>query len=336
MYIKKIVLYSVSVFVGYLMGSYSSYHNFFQSQKSDKDILEDILQMVETRSEPAALREALIVRLANKSDITMYGRQINDILTDKSHSGRKKYDVHPYGKAGVCASALVTYRDSKTEEVYILLGRKYANPTNKAQGLAKQFIIFGGYMKPHPLEGAIPSIENISDEEKDLAEEAILLKKNGYEKTIKHTQKDDNKLQNVSSEKYDVNIEATAIRELYEESGLSWNSTSPPVHMGTRSTYGMTGDKRLHIVVEDYLFDYGKSSHPPHTRAGSDIAEVRWVKLSNIYKDYSMSPQEASSNLSRYIIAGDSLETTIVDSLGEVIDQYANSINMPLKDVRLK
>lgn len=292
--------------------------------------------MIDSSPTSSVLREALIVRLVNKCDITMYGRQINDILTNKSLAGRKKYDVHPYGKAGVCASALVTYTDSKTGDVYILLGRKYANPTNKSQGLAEQFIIFGGYMKPHPLEGAIPYVENISDEEKDLAEEALLLKKNGYDEIIKHTKISDHKPQVVSSEEYDVNIEATAIRELYEESGLSWKSTTPPVHMGTRSTYGMTGDKRLHIVVEDYLFNSGKSLTPPEATAGSDIAEVRWVKLTGIYKDYSVPPQEAGSKRSRYIVVIDGLEITIVDTLGEVVDQYANSINIPLKDIGLK
>lgn len=301
---------------------------------SDKNLLENIISLVNNSKKPKTLREALIVRLANESDITMYGRQINDTLSDKDLPGRRKYELHPYGKAGVCASALVTYQDEKDGEVYILLGKKHANPVDRSQGLAEQFIIFGGYMKPHHLEGAILDVENISDEEKDMAEEAILLKKKGYDKINndpKHTNKDQDKKQGMSLEAYDVNLMATAIRELYEEAGLMWNSQNNPVQIGIRSTYGMTGDKRLHIVVADYLFDYGKITTPPITNPGSDIAKVVWVKLKDIYKNYSMSPQGSSSKMSRYSVLIDGVKVPILDSFGEVIDQYATLINMKLR-----
>lgn len=309
-------------------------------KSEDNILLEKILKQVEIEAyDSSILRQALIVRLANQCDITMYGRQINDVLTENSLLGRRKYEVHPYGKAGVAVSTLVVCKLLQDQEIYLLLGKKYSNPLDKSLGLKKMFILFGGYMKPHPLEGYISHVERIADEDKDLAEEAILLKKDGYALIDRgfENRYSESRRTAKSDEVFDFNLEAAAVRELSEETGLLWDfSAGSPKFLGTRSDYGMTSDKRLHVIVSDYLFDYGECFSFPETKAGSDIAEVTWMKLRNVFKDCSVSAQEADSALSRYSVLYEDSEIPIMDHFGEVIETYAHSIGAPLNEKNSK
>ncbi len=285
------------------------------------------MQIVENREKPEQLREALIVRLANKNSITMYGRQVNDLISPKELPGRKKYDIHPYRKAGSGVSTLVTYVDNATQIRYILLGRKYSNPTDKSKGPAKEFIIFGGYMNPHALDGNIADVETISSEEKDLAEEAILLKKDGYNILGKTLAKENHLINNSN---FDIDLEANAKRELAEEAGLIWDETKPITLLGVQSKYAYTNDKRLHTIMVDYLFDFGLLDHAPMAIAGSDIAEITWVPLANISKDKSIPPQEYGSSLSRYSVIINGEKCQIADRFGAAIEEYARLINIAL------
>ena len=85
---------------------------------------------------------------------------------------------------------------------------------------------------------------------------------------------------------YDIDLEQTAIREFKEETGLEWDiKNGYPVRLSTRSAYGVTNDKRLYTIVAAFLLDYKELEHAPFTKAGSDIGEVLWVKLSGYYKE---------------------------------------------------
>jgi len=285
-------------------------------------LLTTLDETINSSKQPEILREAIIVRLANKAGITMYGRQINDKLSDKNVKGRKKYELHPYGKAGSGSHDVVTYTDKKTDERYILLVRKYKKATDKSAGLADQLSLVGGYMAPHHLEGG-DIIDDISSEEKDMAEEAILTNKDGYkdiEKSAKEIQ---------ASQSFDLNLEQTAIRELEEEAGIIWDISKQglPVHLSTRSTYGITNDKRLYTIVGDYLFDLGAQIEAPITKPGSDIGAVYWVKIKDITIDNNITPQEYGSKLSRYSAKlDDGTFLQIRDDHGEVIITYAKNM----------
>lgn len=141
------------------------------AQLGDKDVLDAVLEGLKARPENKALREALIVQLANQAGITMYGRQINDTLS--SLPGRRKYDLHPYGKIGSGANVLAVYT-GETGKIFVLLARKFAVHKDPSKGLAAQYILPGGYMAPHVLEGGELQ-EALSLEDKDAAEEANLV-----------------------------------------------------------------------------------------------------------------------------------------------------------------
>lgn len=292
-----------------------------KNELNDKRALDAILKGIESRNDNKKLIEAIIVQLANKDNITMYGRQINDQLTDSSTPGRKRYDVHPYVKAGAGANDLAVYTDKTTGEVYVLLARKYAVNNHPEQGLAKRFILPGGYMASHPLEGG-EWVENINSETKDKAEEAILQGKSGYSEAI--LRPDESNFILVEP-KYDFNLEYTAVRELKEESNLEWDtSKSMPILISLGSDYGITNTKKLHTIVGNYLFDYGKREVAPSITPGSDIAEVRWISLSSITKKPNIPQQEAESDKSRYQVKlQDGTVLPIADYHGQIIEEYA-------------
>lgn len=255
------------------------------------------------------LVECLIVRLANShpTKITMYGKQIND--TFSCVEGRKKYDIHPYGKVGIGVSVVPAYKD-KAGSLYILFGKKSKED---------KLILLGGYMKPHPLEGSeIDPEEGLSDEDKDKAEEALLEGKEGYKKIAP--------LGEAKKTTYDYSLEDTARRELAEEGNLkcSSNEGCKLQFLSTRSEFGVTNDPRLHTVVSDYLFNYGTRDVAPKATPGSDIAEIYWVKAANIIKDKNLKPQKYGSKTSRYMVNINGHRFLIRDDHGDVIETAMN------------
>lgn len=313
----------ISFYAGIFLSKNSLDANSDALINNESKLLEKIIKIVEADPNVRILREALIVRLANKASITMYGRQINDSLTPQHQAGRRKYDLHPYGKTGSGTHSIISYTDKNTNEIFILLARKYKNYSEKSHGLVNQFSLIGGYMKPHFLEGGEVDFEKISDDDKDRAEEAILLNKKGYK-----TQSNINSNNQVSNISYDFNLEEAAIREVREESGIIWdkNLYGSPVNISTRSDYGITNDKRLHTIVADYLFDFGIQGKYPEVKAGNDIGEVVWVKITEIKKDPAIKAQEYGSNISRYSVNIDNQIIQIRDDHGEVIDKFFSKI----------
>ena len=314
----------ISFYVGTLLSKDSDSNTILNNESN---LLEKIIKIVETTPNAQILRESLIVRLSNQANITMYGRQINDTLTSKNQAGRRKYDIHPYGKTGSGTHAVVSYTDKNTNEIFILLGRKYKNYSEKSRGLVNQFSLIGGYMKPHFLEGGDVDFEKISDEDKDRSEEAILLNKSGYQAIL--VPSNINLNTQISNISYDFNLEEAAIRELKEESGIIWNKNlyGSPINISTRSDYGITNDKRLHTIVADYLFDFGIQEKHPEVNAGNDIGEVVWIKITDIKKDPLIQAQEYGSKISRYSINIDNQVIQIRDDHGAVIDTFLSKIN---------
>jgi 8-oxo-dGTP pyrophosphatase MutT (NUDIX family) len=264
---------------------------------ADQELLELVIKSVTERRDSKNLLEAIIVRLANKDNITMYGKQVNDRLTESKEVGRRFYELHPYGKTGAGAAVVAVYKDQRNE-IYVLLGRKYQDLRDKSKGLADKYILIGGYMHPHPLEGGEEEVETLDNETKDFAEELILKGEKGYNQVKSVPQE----LQLKSKSHYDYNLKACAIRELEEESGLKLESQASITPIATYSDYGMTNDKRLHTIVEGYLIDFGTLDQAPQVKPGSDIAELVWVRVEDIVKDSSKQPHSQESNDSRYTI----------------------------------
>jgi len=295
------------------------------TQLSDKDVLDAVLEGLKARPDNRALREALIVQLANGAKIAMYGRQINDTLS--SLSGRRKYDLHPYGKTGSGANVLPVYTD-EAGKTFVLLARKFAVHKDPSKGLAAQYILPGGYMAPHVLEGGEVQ-EALSAEEKDAAEEAILLGKKGYKNTKKKSL-DVNLVKKEAA--FDATLEDAVIRELREEANLVWDKNQGlPRLPSLGSRYGVTNVKNLRTIVGNYFFDFGKLKKAPNAKAGSDIAEVIWVPLDHLRKIKGIAPQQADSKESRYLVVlQDGTRVLLRDYHGEVIETFAKEKGLSL------
>lgn len=70
--------------------------------------------------------------------------------------------------------------------------------------------------------------------------------------------------------------------------------------------------------------------HAPFTKAGSDIGEVIWVKLSDIIKNPKISPQKYGSKISRYSINLNETTYYIQDANGAEIEAYASTLGIIL------
>jgi 8-oxo-dGTP pyrophosphatase MutT (NUDIX family) len=290
-------------------------HLKIKEKISDQELLELVVNSVAERTDSKTLLEAIIVRLANKGNITMYGKQVNDRLTESKEVGRKYYEMHPYGKTGAGAAVMAVYRDYKND-IYVLLGRKYQDLRDKSKGLADKYILIGGYMHPHPLEGSEDNVETIDSESKDLAEELILKGEKGYNQVQPMSQN----LESKPKSQYDYNLKACAIRELEEETGIKLEGQGSITPIATYSDYGMTNDKRLHTIVEGYLVDFGTLDQAPQVKPGSDIAELIWLRAKDIVKDSSKHPQPQESKDSRYTIKIGNYTYKIRDMDGVVIE----------------
>lgn len=110
---------------------------------TDKEIADGVMQIIQSRPE---VKEALATRLADELNTSMYGRAIQDRVFPETHEHATMY-ISPYARPGAGAAAFVTYTDTNTGEVYVLLGLK---PNG-------ELVPPGGYMEPHDPEGGNPN-----------------------------------------------------------------------------------------------------------------------------------------------------------------------------------
>ncbi|CDZ79083.1 NUDIX domain protein [Legionella massiliensis] len=76
----------------------------------------------------------------------------------------------------------------------------------------------------------------------------------------------------------DYNVWETALRETWEETGLKLENYKAH-ELYTSDDFGVTNQQRLHTKVTHYLFHLGSLEEAPSTKAGSDIAEVKWAPV---------------------------------------------------------
>lgn len=257
-------------YMGYML--YDRYH---QNNDPQKVILNAFNAFAKT-PQPLQTFAAVAVQAANKTNMSMYGKTLVDQITNPAEMpGRRQYDVHPYRKAGSGTNVIPLYNDGK--ETFVLLGRKYVNPRQRELGLMEHYILLGGYMQPHPLETtATQGVKDLEGDLKDEIEEGILRGESGYTKQTVQAMTVSKK-----EAEFDINLRATAKRELAEEGGLNADYAQDMYPTGTYSTYPTTNEPRLHTIVENWaVVYYGRER--PNAKPGSDIAEVIWVNVKNI------------------------------------------------------
>lgn len=280
-----------------------------------------ITQAIDNRKDKKNIAAALAVDALNMGDnITMYGRHIEKPAAYQHKdqnigSNRKAYDVHPYRKPGAGADAVVMYQDEKTGDYFILMGRKKDRTTGK---LVDELSIPGGYMQPFPLEGGRES--DVADKEaQDKAEEALLAGKNTNMESVK-----------LASSKgkisYDHSLDNTMLRELQEETGLTRDKIQTIIPIGTRDTYGMTNDQRLHTVVKDYFVGLGTHNKAPTIQDNSDLQDLQWVNVKDIQIHPEIKAQPFGSDKSRFSYKGMRIRDDHGIAMNEGIGKYRDAV----------
>lgn len=109
---------------------------------SDRELYDGIAALVSDRP---ALKESLTARLADEVNTSMYGRAAHDTIAPETHAHEYMY-LSPYARPGAGAAAFVTYTNTTTGQVYVLLALK-------PEG---NLVPPGGYMEVHEPEGGKP------------------------------------------------------------------------------------------------------------------------------------------------------------------------------------
>ncbi len=105
----------------------------------DRTLYDGITALIQNRP---ALKESLATRLSDELNTTMYGRGIQDTIAPETHEHDTMY-TSPYARPGAGAASFVTYTDTNSGQVYVLLGLK-------PEG---DLVPPGGYMEVHEPEG---------------------------------------------------------------------------------------------------------------------------------------------------------------------------------------
>ncbi|CDZ79368.1 NUDIX domain protein [Legionella massiliensis] len=239
--------------------------------------------------------------LLDRLPITMFGARIHNPDGPK----RKSYDIHPYTKQGSGVSCTITYTDDETGVIQVLHARK-PNKVNYEQ--------IGGYTRGQGPAGSEVNFDTRSEDQRDQEEEALIgnlnaitltdekasdkrtssyslkqLQENSYKGFLQQQgEKLGKKINPLVMKKYladaginytnDYNAWETALREAQEETGLNLMEHKPR-ELYTSDDFGVTNEERLHTKVTHYLFHLGRLKEPPTTKAGSDIAEVKWAPV---------------------------------------------------------
>ncbi|GAB5389905.1 MAG: hypothetical protein Alpg2KO_28730 [Alphaproteobacteria bacterium] len=255
---------------------------------SDADVTDDaaalqlIKRALKKRGASQDLVEALIVRLGNMADITMFGREVKDrisnpgqpALTDDDPKGDKRnhYEVSPYPLASVTASAIPIWKHEETGELYILLGQR----SLKEGGLSTTMILPGGFVDAKPRVGG---------------------EKRHFDRTLK----------------------AAAIRELMEEVTLNAPKGKNKVRL-IRTASSTTNNSPATMVSTLWLMDFGSGLTPPVPVASDDLGNARWVPVSKVMKLQNMPRQPYTSPKSRFVVQLNGKRHQILDRQGESIE----------------
>jgi ADP-ribose pyrophosphatase YjhB (NUDIX family) len=118
---------------------------------------------------------------------------------------------------------------------------------------------------------------------------------------------------------YDASLTDTILREVKEETSISFPEGYKPKSVGTNSD--VTGNAGVHTINEFFHFDLvGKPSEQTF-KASDDLATLEWVNIRALQKDNSLAPQPDGSGLSRYNAVTANGVVSIRDLHGDYIEQ---------------
>jgi ADP-ribose pyrophosphatase YjhB (NUDIX family) len=231
---------------------------------------------------PDDVREALLVRLADK--ISMFGATFHDRLTTavKEHKLRSSIQLHPYPWQASGSSCVIAH-ENKLKELSVALvynqRRDRREPTDlqRLAGIPDFYKLPEGYMHPKPCTGGEAGISLVSSDDMDEAEELMLKGLSMRESYEKIKQRNgDAKSSHSSDAVYDNSTKDCAIRESYEEVGLKIQPEQVQ-YISQREE-----NRVIPCITFAYLVKYKTEQieAPAMKVDGIEIREAVWSKLS--------------------------------------------------------
>jgi 8-oxo-dGTP pyrophosphatase MutT (NUDIX family) len=235
---------------------------------TDAQLTGTIIKAVGERPDSTRVAAALLVRLMNQQHTTMTGAQYIDTLPGADPAQPLAAYVYPFAQITGGAGSAVIGADGKGETC-VLLARNHGQD---------YWCLPAGYMKPR---GPFSRQKKyVRDTERRDAYDTELLKSGNAPPldTAINTLTD-------TPPSYDKNLEATARRELEEETGLRMNGVQAELlyrETINRERPCPQGPQPEQQHDEFFLFDIRSLKTLPPVRPGDDVEETRWVKLSDI------------------------------------------------------
>ena len=168
--------------------------------------LEKILAMVQDND----LAESIMVRLAYKFGLNMFGRQMNDRISTTPHA--KSIQVHPYPWFAAGAAAILIKADPALHISVVLI---------KQKDKPNVWHLPGGYAFAGPLAGGDNGIDLLDRDKKDEAEQELLRgNAHAYEQIAKKYKIDYSTPNWSTTRTWDEDLLACVRREIREEIGV--------------------------------------------------------------------------------------------------------------------
>lgn len=254
----------------------------FTLEQPHRENLQATQQFIQsmTQSLPEEVQQALVVRLADKTN--MFGETYVDTLSQEASEQEARYSVqvHPYPWLAAGASNVIVHKNIFNELSVALVynqrrdRRPLSDPLRQA-GIPDFFKLPEGYMHPKPCKGGEKGINIASADDMDEAEELMLkgIPMQQAYKTIK-----EHKMRAESSppsHAFDVNTKACAVRESHEEVGLTF-TTEQVQYVSQREE-----NRIIPTIANVYLIQAKtKEMSPPTLQVdGLEIREGLWGKL---------------------------------------------------------
>jgi ADP-ribose pyrophosphatase YjhB (NUDIX family) len=237
-----------------------------QGDHTKNDRLQDILTTVND----STLAEALMVRLAYKFGLNMFGKQINDRISTIPHA--KSIQVHPYPWFAA-GSAAVLVQENKGLHISVVLIKEKKN--------LNVWHIPGGYAFAAPLLGGEDGFDLIDHQTKDEAEEEILKGNvHAYEQVAAKYNIDYSNPNWKTPRIWDNDLTDCMRRELYEEVGVKTDVLFELISHEVQ--YEKT--TKIHTIVNTYLINV-KTANIILKPDNFEVEEAVWAPLNKIQRD---------------------------------------------------
>jgi len=236
-----------------------------------EDVVNGVVAGLLKRQDSERLRQALIVQLANNTlandaivPTHTYAEQVTDTLSSANPTKRMTYHISPFPRIVGSAVCVILAKD-KDGDINVLLA--------KNEG-ASTWNLPGGFMNPGQAHNNIGDYAHDTDQ-REAYEQAISYGK-PFPTTAIQT------LQSGRPDDYDKSLEDTIRREMQEETHIELHPEELQL-IDSYTTNSMAGrEYPYQQQCNAYLVDRCAQGVLPEFEKTKELAELEWVKLSDI------------------------------------------------------